>query len=327
MSLDGICVLVTGAGGFVGSHLAERLVEVGAQVRAMVHYNSSARWGWLDESPIRDELEVIPSDLADRDSVRRSMEGAEVVFHLGALIAIPYSYDAPSSYVQTNVVGTLNVLQAAREHGVRRLVHASTSEVYGTARYVPIDEGHPLQGQSPYSATKIGADKLVEAFHRSFGVPAVTLRPFNTYGPRQSARAVIPTIIAQCLTGQAIRLGSLEPTRDFVFVTDVVDGYLRAAAADGVDGQTINIGSGSEITIGDLAATIARLTDATTSIESEQQRIRPGTSEVERLLANVDIAHDLLGWTPTVPLETGLSKTIEWMRANLDHYRPGSYVI
>ena len=325
MSLDGICVLVTGAGGFVGSHLAERLVEAGAQVKAMVHYNSSARWGWLDESPIRDELEVVPSDLSDRDSVRRSMEGAEVVFHLGALIAIPHSYDAPSSYVQTNVVGTLNILQAAREHGVRRLVHASTSEVYGTARYVPIDEGHPLQGQSPYSATKIGADKLVEAFHRSFGVPAVILRPFNTYGPRQSERAVIPTIIAQCLAGHPIRLGSLEPTRDFVFVTDVVDGYLRAAVGDGVDGQTINIGSGREISIGDLAATIVRLTGSTAAIESDQQRIRPGTSEVERLLANVSSAHDLLGWTPTVSLETGLSRTIEWMRANLERYRPGSY--
>jgi NAD dependent epimerase/dehydratase len=327
VSFDGTRALVTGAGGFVGSHLAERLVEAGAQVRAMVHYNSSGRWGWLDESPVRGEMEVIASDLADRDSVARATKGIDVVFHLGALIAIPYSYEAPSSYVQTNVVGTLNVLQAVRECGVRRLVHASTSEVYGTAQYVPIDEGHPLQGQSPYSASKIGADKLVEAFHRSFGVPAVTLRPFNTFGPRQSARAVIPTIIAQCLSGRSIRLGSLQPTRDFVYVADVVDGYLRAAEVDEAVGRTINIGSGHEISIGELARTIAALTGVTPEIESEEQRIRPGSSEVERLLADTTMARDLLGWAPKVSFEEGLARTIEWMRPNLDRYRPSNYAI
>ncbi len=260
-------VLVTGAGGFVGSHLTERLVEAGARVRAMVHYNALGTWGWLDQSPARDDVEVVPSDLADRDSVMRAMNGSEIVFHLGALIAIPYSFDAPSSYVQTNVIGTLNVLQAARALNVERIVHTSTSEVYGTAQYVPIDEKHPLQGQSPYSASKIGADKMAEAFRRSFGLPVVTLRPFNTFGPRQSPRAVIPTIISQSLAGDTVHLGSLGPTRDFLFVADSVEGYLRAAVADDVVGETINMGTGREISIGDLAQLIVRMTGGAASIE------------------------------------------------------------
>jgi NAD dependent epimerase/dehydratase len=320
-------VLVTGAGGFVGSHLTERLAEAGAQVRAMVHYNALGTWGWLDQSPLRDAIEVVASDLADRDSVSRAMKGSEIVFHLGALIAIPYSYEAPSSYVQTNVIGTLNVLLAARDLKVDRVVHTSTSEVYGTAQYVPIDEKHPLQGQSPYSASKIGADKMAEAFHRSFGLPVVTLRPFNTFGPRQSSRAVIPTIISQCLTGNTVRLGSLEPTRDFTYVTDSVEGYLSAADADDAVGTTINLGSGREVSIGDLARLIIGMTGGSASIESHGERTRPEESEVERLLADASLARSRLGWFPRVTLDDGLSRTIEWIRQNPERFRPGTYTI
>jgi dTDP-glucose 4,6-dehydratase len=327
MEWNGRRVLVTGAGGFVGSHLTERLVRAGARVRAMVHYNALGTWGWLDQSPVRGDIDVIAADLADRDSVVRAMKGSEIVFHLGALIAIPYSYEAPASYVHTNVIGTLNVLQAARELGVERVVHTSTSEVYGTAQYVPIDEKHPLQGQSPYSASKIGADKMAEAFHRSFGVPVVTLRPFNTFGPRQSARAVIPTIITQCLAGNTVRLGSLEPTRDFGFVTDSVEGYLLAAGTDEVVGMTINLGTGREISIGDLAGTIMKMTGSTAAIESDEQRLRPEASEVDRLLADNSLARSLLGWQPQVTLEDGLARTIDWIRQNSERFRPGTYVV
>jgi NAD dependent epimerase/dehydratase len=323
----GRSALVTGAGGFVGSHLTERLVREGARVRAMVHYNALGTWGWLEHSPVRGDVEVVASDLADRDSVARAMKGAEVVFHLGALIAIPYSYEAPASYVRTNVVGTLNVLQAARELGVERIVHTSTSEVYGTAQYVPIDEKHPLQGQSPYSASKIGADKMAEAFHRSFGVPVVTVRPFNTFGPRQSARAVIPTIITQCLAGDTIRLGSLEPTRDFNYVADSVEGYLLAAGSGKAVGMVINFGSGREISIGDLARTIVEMTGSTATIEPDDRRTRPEESEVERLLADNSLARALLGWQPQVTLEDGLARTIDWVRENLDRFRPGKYTV
>jgi NAD dependent epimerase/dehydratase len=320
--------LITGAGGFVGSHLTERLVREGAHVRAMVHYNALGTWGWLEHSPVRGDVEVVASDLADRDSVARAMKGSEVVFHLGALIAIPYSYEAPASYVRTNIVGTLNVLQAARELGVERIVHTSTSEVYGTAQYVPIDEKHPLQGQSPYSASKIGADKMAEAFHRSFGVPVVTVRPFNTFGPRQSARAVIPTIITQCLAGSdTIRLGSLAPTRDFNYVADSVEGYLLAAGSDRAVGMVINLGSGREISIGDLARTIVEMTGSTATIESDDRRVRPEASEVERLLADNALARSLLGWSPRVTLEDGLARTIDWMRENLERFRPGTYAV
>jgi dTDP-glucose 4,6-dehydratase len=319
---------VTGAGGFIGSHLTERLVQEGASTRALVHYNAQGAAGWLDKSAVRNEVEVLAGDIADRDSVRQAMQGVEIVFHLAALIAIPYSYHAPASYVRTNIEGTLNVLQAARELETERVVHTSTSEVYGTARYVPIDEAHPLQGQSPYSASKIGADKVAEAFHLSFNVPVVTVRPFNTFGPRQSARAVIPTIITQCLArANAIRLGSLHPTRDLNYVSNTVDGFLQAATVSEAVGQTINLGTGREISIGELAETIARIINADVRIEQDEQRLRPSGSEVERLLADNRLAQNLLGWKPAVSLEEGLTLTIEWMREHLDMYRPHDYVV
>jgi dTDP-glucose 4,6-dehydratase len=324
---EGKTVLVTGAGGFIGSHLTERLAELNAKVRALVHYNALGSSGWLNASSCRDKIEVIAGDLCDRDSVRTAMQGSEIVFHLAALIAIPYSYRAPDSFVRTNVVGTLNVLQSARELGIGRVVHTSTSEVYGTARYVPIDEAHPLQGQSPYSASKIGADKMAEAFHLSFGLPVVTVRPFNTFGPRQSARAVIPTIIIQALKGEAIRLGSLHPTRDLNFVSNTVDGFLLAASAPEAVGRTINLGTGREISIGDLAALIGRLMDRPIRIETEDKRVRPDKSEVERLLASNALAASILKWQPKVALEEGLKRTIEWLGKNAEQYRVGGYVI
>lgn len=327
MNWTGKRVLVTGAGGFVGSHLTERLVELGASTRALVHYNALDTWGWLDQSPVRDQIEVIAGDVCDRDSVRRALQDVEIVFHLAALIAIPYSYHAPMSYVRTNIEGTLNVLQTVREFGVARLVHTSTSEVYGTARHVPIDEAHSLQGQSPYAASKIGADKIVEAFHLSFGVPVVTVRPFNTFGPRQSARAVIPTIITQCLTGETVRLGSLRPTRDLNFVANTVDGFLLAATAEKAVGQTINLGSGREISIGDLAQLIARLIGKPIQIENEAERMRPEASEVERLLADNTLARNVLDWKPNISLEEGLQRTIDWVQQHLERYRPGVYTI
>jgi len=265
--------------------------------KRQVHYNALGSSGWLDASPWRDKIEVVAGDICDRDSVRTAMQGVEVVFHLAALIAIPYSYRAPDSYIRTNVGGTLNVLQSARDLGVKRIVHTSTSEVYGTARQVPIDEAHPLQGQSPYSASKIGADKMAEAFHLSFGLPVVTVRPFNTFGPRQSARAVIPTIITQALNGGVVRLGSLHPTRDLNYVSNTVDGFLRAALEPAAIGRTVNLGSGREISIGDLAALIGRLMDSPITVVSEDQRIRPENSEVERLLASNALAASCLLYT------------------------------
>lgn len=327
MSWGGKRVLVTGAGGFIGSHLAEMLVREGACTRALVHYNAAGTWGWLDRSSYKDEMKVFVGDICDRDSLKQAMTGTAVVFHLAALIAIPYSYHAPASYIRTNVEGTLNVLQAARELGVERVVHTSTSEVYGTARYVPINEAHPLQGQSPYAASKIGADKFVEAFHLSFGLPVVTVRPFNTFGPRQSARAVIPTIIAQCLTGSVVRLGSLHPTRDLNYVADTVKGFLLAATSPGAIGRTINIGSGREISMGDLAELIIRLVGCSVVVESEALRVRPEKSEVERLLADSTLARNLLGWQPSTPLEEGLNLTIDWMREHLERYRTGIYAL
>ena len=320
-------MLVTGAGGFIGSHLTERLVELGAKTRAMVHYNALGSAGWLDESPVRKEIEVVAGDIADRDSTMLAAEGTEVIFHLASLIAIPYSYRAPASYIRTNVEGTLNVLQAARDAGVERVVHTSTSEVYGTAQYVPIDERHPLRGQSPYSASKIGADKIAESFHLSFGVPLVTIRPFNTFGPRQSARAVIPTIITQCLTGSVVRLGNLRPTRDLNYVTDTADGFVKAAETPEAIGLTINLGSSKEINIGDLARLIARLCDREVAIESEEQRARPDNSEVERLLADNTLARTILGWEPGTTLEEGLKQTIAWLRLHLNRYQPDVYTI
>lgn len=325
MNWNGKRVLVTGAGGFIGSHLTERLVEAGANVRALVHYNALGTWGWLDHLPLRSEIEVIAGEICDRDSVRQAMQGIEVVFHLAALIAIPYSYNAPVSYVRTNVEGTLNVLQVARDHGVERIVHTSTSEVYGTARYVPIDEGHPLQGQSPYSASKISADKMVEAFHLSFDLPVVIVRPFNTFGPRQSLRAIIPTIITQCLAGNTIRLGNLHPTRDLNYITDIVEGFILSVSEPKATGRTINLGSGREISIYELVQLIARIINQSINIEGDEHRVRPEKSEVERLLADNTLARTLLGWKQIVSLEEGLKRTIEWIRQNLKKYRSGVY--
>ena len=326
-ALSGKKALVTGAGGFIGSHLTEKLIAEGATTRALVHYNSLGTWGWLDHSPVKNDVQVIAGDICDRDCIREVVSGCDIVFHLAALIAIPYSYRAPSSYVRTNIEGTLNVLHACREAGVARMVHTSTSEVYGTARYVPIDERHPLQGQSPYSASKIGADKMAEAFCLSFGVPVVTVRPFNTFGPRQSARAVIPTIIAQCLEGQSVRLGSLHPTRDLNYVANTVEGFVLAATEPEAVGKTINLGSGREISVGDLAQLIARLIGCEISVHTDDSRIRPENSEVERLLAANSLAKQLLGWNPQVTLEEGLHYTIDWMRTSLDRYRSGVYVV
>jgi NAD dependent epimerase/dehydratase len=328
MNLANKTVLITGAGGFIGSHLTERLIETGARIRAFVHYNALGRWGWLDGLSIGDNVEVITGDVCDRDSVRGAMKGCDLVYHLAALIAIPYSYSAPGSYLRTNIEGTLNVLQVARDLDVERVVHTSTSEVYGTARYVPIDEGHPLQGQSPYSASKIAADKMAESFYRSFGLPVVTVRPFNTFGPRQSARAVIPTIISQSLMGNTIKLGNLNPTRDLNYVANTVEGFLLASVSPDLDGQTINLGSGREISIGDLVQLIARLLGKKSiEITNEHQRMRPDKSEVERLLSDNTLARKLLGWNPSIGLEEGLTRTIEWIRQNMERYRPNVYTV
>ena len=320
-------VLVTGAGGFIGSHLVERLVALGARTRALVRYNSAGSWGWLDSSPVKDDIEVFAGDVLDRDSLRDAIQGVDLVFHLAALIAIPYSYHAPLSYLRTNAEGTLNVLQASLDGGVRLVVHTSTSEVYGTARYVPIDEDHPLQGQSPYAASKIGADKLAEAFHLSSGLPVATIRPFNTYGPRQSARAIIPTIVTQALTESAVRLGSLEPTRDFNYVADTVEGYVRMAECPGAIGQTINIGSGEEISIGELTRTILSLVGRDIPTICDPERTRPENSEVDRLCADNRKALELLGWRQQHTLDEGLVQTITWMRSNLERYRLGIFAI
>lgn len=327
MNWQGKRVLVTGAGGFIGSHLVERLVELGAHTRALVHYRAEGTWGWLDRSPYRNKIEVFAGDLVDRDSVVRAVKDRDLVFHLGALIAIPYSYEAPLSYVRTNVEGTLNVLHAAREWGVERVIHTSTSEVYGTARQIPISEDHPLQGQSPYAASKIGADKMAEAFHLSFGVPVVTVRPFNTFGPRQSTRAVIPTIIVQSLVHRRVRLGNVEPTRDLNYVSNTVDGFIRAAVCDQAIGQVVNLGSGSEIKIRNLVELIGRLLGQSVEIVTDEQRVRPVGSEVERLLADNRLAQQLLDWTPTVSLEDGLRLTIDWIKKHQEYYRPELYAI
>lgn len=325
MSFTSSSVLVTGAGGFIGSHLTEELVRRGACVRAMVRYNSRGFRGWLEDSPIASDIEFLPGDVRDPHFVRDSMRGVDIVFHLAALIAIPYSYSAPESYVSTNITGTLNVLQAGRELGTKRILHTSTSEVYGTALQVPISETHPLQGQSPYSASKIGADKLAESYYLSFQLPVVTIRPFNTFGPRQSMRAVIPTIITQLLSGGTIKLGALTPTRDMNYVSNTVDGFLKAAEAPEALGRTFNLGSGREISIWDLAHSIAGIIGTEINVDSTDERMRPEKSEVQRLLADSSLAADTLGWTPTVTLEEGLRRTVDWFRNNQQHYRPQEY--
>jgi dTDP-glucose 4,6-dehydratase len=321
--------LVTGAGGFIASHLVEALVGRGARVRAFVRYNSRGDAGLLRliPEPVFRQVEVVAGDLRDLPAVRASMQGSDLVLHLGALIAIPYSYVHPAEVVETNVIGTLNVLLAARELGVARLVHTSTSEVYGTARRTPIDEAHPLQGQSPYSASKIGADKLAESFYLSFGLPVVTLRPFNTYGPRQSARAVIPAVITQALTQDVVRLGNLQASRDLTYVSDTVAGFLRVAEASGVEGETLNLGSGFEISIGDLADEIVQIVGRPVKIEVDPARLRPEKSEVLRLLADNRRAQERLGWKPQVGLRQGLERTVAWIRDHLDLYKPDVYQV
>jgi dTDP-glucose 4,6-dehydratase len=326
---EGDRVLVTGAGGFIGSHLVEELVRQGADVRALVRYNSRADLGNLklaDPEVVRD-IDVRFGDLRDPDTVRDVVDGVDVVFHLGALIAIPYSYLHPREVAETNVMGTLNVLESSRCARARRVVHVSTSEVYGTARVVPISEAHPLQGQSPYSASKIGADRLAEAYHRSFGLPVVTVRPFNTFGPRQSARAVIPTIITQVLTRDELRLGSVTPRRDFTYVSDTVAGMLAGGSAHDVEGLEVNLGTGRDISVGELATTIMKLVGREIPVAIDDTRIRPEKSEVERLLADNSLARDRLDWQPTTTIEEGLERTIEWVRRHLELYRPDVYEV
>jgi NAD dependent epimerase/dehydratase len=315
MDLKNKRVLVTGADGFIGSHLTEALVAHGADVRAFVYYNSFNSWGWLDtvEPATVSQLDIFAGDIRDSNGVREAMKGIDVVLHLAALIAIPFSYHSPDSYVDTNVKGTLNVVQAAKDLGTERVVVTSTSEVFGTAQYVPIDEKHPRQPQSPYSATKIGADAIAESFYRSFDVPVVIARPFNTYGPRQSARAIIPTIITQLMSGaEEIRLGSLTPTRDLNYVTDTARGFIELAECDAAVGRDVNMGSGREIAIGDLAELLISIIRPTATIASDEQRFRPEKSEVERLLADSTLMTQLTGWTPAFTLEDGLRRTVEW---------------
>lgn len=319
-------VLVTGAGGFIGSRLCEKLIEGGSSVRAFVRYNSRAEIGLLKMLPaeILQRIEIIRGDLRDFSAVEQAAKGTDAVFHLGALISIPYSYVHPVETVQTNVIGTMNILEACRKVGAK-LVHTSTSEVYGTALRVPIDEDHPLQGQSPYSASKIGADKLVESYYRSFNVRSITIRPFNTYGPGQSNRAVIPTIITQALAGNVVRLGNLDAIRDFTYLDDTVEGFLLAGQAGLWDGETYNLGSGQEISIGDIAELIFKIMGKQPVIQVEQSRLRPEKSEVLRLISDNQKAKTVLGWQPNVGMEEGLRRTIEWISAHLDLYKPEEY--
>ena len=330
MNWKGKRILVTGAGGFIGSHLSERLVREGCRVKAMVHYDSRADHSNLEfiEPSILREMEIIAGDIRDPHFVLIATTGCEIIFHLAALIGIPYSYVAPASYVETNIQGTLNVLEAARINKVVRVVHTSTSECYGTAQYTPIDEGHPLRGQSPYAATKIGADKLAESFHLSFGLPVTTVRPFNTFGPRQSARAVIPTIFSQLLFGhEELRLGELTTVRDLNYVTNTVDGFLAACSCENAVGTLLNFGTGVGVTIEELALLAMRVVERKIPIVQDPKRIRPKDSEVFRLLCNYDKARELTGWTPAIDLEDGLRKTAQYVEAHRNLYRPHEYEV
>jgi NAD dependent epimerase/dehydratase len=327
LKLKGTKVLLTGAGGFIGSHLSEVLVRQGARVRALVHYNSRNDWGLLEEIPIevKGELDVVPGDVRDPFLINSAVKGCEIVFHLASLIAIPFSYRAPSSYVETNVQGTLNVLQACLVYDVSKVIHTSTSEVYGSARYIPIDEEHPLRGQSPYAASKIAADKLAESFQLSYGLPLAIIRPFNTYGPRQSARAIIPTIISQALSRDRLELGLLSPVRDLSFVRDTVDGFVKMAESEDTTGKVINIGSGLGITIGDLANRIMGELGVEKEVLECKERLRPPESEVMNLVCDNRKAKEILGWAPCTTLEEGLQETIEYCTRNLTRYKTGVY--
>lgn len=322
-------VLITGAGGFIGSHLVETLHRLGADVTAFVHYNSRNDWGMIESIPneTKNNLKIIMGDITDTFAVKRALEDREIVFHLAALIGIPYSYEAPESYININIKGTLNVLQACLDSGIEKIVHTSTSEVYGSAQYTPIDEKHPLQGQSPYSASKIGADKIAESYYYSFDLPVATIRPFNTFGPRQSARAVIPTIITQALTSNSINLGSLTPVRDLTYVTDTVNGFIKIAESDKTIGNTINVGSGFGVTIGELAEKIRDIVNPGALICCDHNRIRPDGSEVMKLICDNTLASQLTGWKPSVTLDDGLALTITWIREHIDLYKPNQYTV
>lgn len=330
MELKNEKILVTGADGFIGSHLTEALIDRGYQVKAFVYYNSFNSWGWLDTLPAEKKarMEIFSGDVRDPNGVYTAMEGCSVVFHLAALIAIPYSYHSPDSYVDTNVKGTLNILQAAKRLGVKRVLNTSTSEVYGTARFVPITEEHPKQGQSPYSATKIGADAMADSFYRSFNLPVTTVRPFNTYGPRQSARAVIPTIITQLLNGsRELKLGDTRPTRDLVFVKDTAEGFIRIAECDSLIGEEVNISTGAEISVGDLATKLIQKTGSGAVLVEDTVRLRPENSEVFRLLGSCDKLRQHTGWSPGTSLDAGLEETIAWFSKseNLKAYKHDIY--
>lgn len=327
-TLAGKRVLLTGAGGFIGGHVVEALVAAGAKVRALVHYNGRNDWGTIDEldADVRGAIEVVTGDVRDPHQMIRVVEGCDVVLHLAALIAIPFSYVAPQSYIETNITGTLNILEAARIHGTPRVVVTSTSEVYGTARYVPIDLQHPLQGQSPYSASKIGADKIAESYHLSFDTPVVTLRPFNTYGPRQSDRAVIPTIAAQLVAKvPTLRLGRIDPVRDFLYAGDTARAFLLAGSVPGIEGRTLHVGTGVGVTIGEVAERLMKVSDHVVPIQTEQQRLRPDGSEVERLLCDSSVANEVLGFAARVDLDTGLLRVYENVQRRIGSYRPDRY--
>jgi NAD dependent epimerase/dehydratase len=322
-------VLVTGAGGFIGSHLVDELLQRGAEVTAFVHYNARNDWGMLEGhyTETTPHLKVIAGDVTDALFVKKAVADKEIVFHLAALIGIPYSYIAPESYINTNIRGTLNLMQACLEENVDRIVHTSTSEVYGTAQYTPIDEKHPLQGQSPYSASKIGADKIAESFYCSFGLPVMTIRPFNTFGPRQSTRAVIPTIITQALTSDRVRLGSLTPVRDLTYIADTVSGFIKISESIKTIGRTVNTGSGRGVTIGELSDIIIEKVNPNVKIVAEQKRVRPEKSEVMQLLCDNRLAEELAGWRPAYTLEEGLDLTIGWMKEHIASYKTGVYSV